>query len=250
MKKIFFASDAHLGARANEDGRSVEKRLVRWLDSIKTEASAVWFLGDIFDYWYEYKYVVPKGHVRFLGKVAELADSGVDIHFFIGNHDIWMFDYLEKEIGATIHRDTLIVDLMGKRFFLGHGDEIDKSKLSFCFLRKLFRSKVCQWLYGGIHPRWTMGFALGWSLKSRKKGTQKPIEYSGEANDYMVQFAKQHMQQDPSINFYIFGHQHIMLDLMLSRTTRIAILGDWIQYFSYGVWDGENFCLEQFEVEA
>ena len=123
--KIYFASDAHLGARFHKDPLAIEKKLVRWLDSIKEDASAIWFLGDMFDYWYEYKYVVPKGHVRFLGKLAELSDRGIEIHIFIGNHDIWMFDYLQKEIGVIIHRDTLTIDLLGKRFFLGHGDEVD-----------------------------------------------------------------------------------------------------------------------------
>lgn len=131
---------------------------------------AIYFLGDMFDYWYEYKYVVPKGFVRFLGKLAELSDNGVEIHIFIGNHDIWMFDYLPKEIGAIIHRDVLTVDLLGKRFFLGHGDEVDYRSKAFRFLRTLFRNKFCQWLYAGIHPRWTFGFALGWSLSSRKSG--------------------------------------------------------------------------------
>lgn len=169
-QKIYFASDAHLGARFHKDPLAVEKRLVRWLDSIKDEAMAIYFLGDMFDYWYEYKYVVPKGFVRFLGKLAELSDNGVEIHIFIGNHDIWMFDYLPKEIGAIIHRDVLTVDLLGKRFFLGHGDEVDYRSKAFRFLRTLFRNKFCQWLYAGIHPRWTFGFALGWSLSSRKSG--------------------------------------------------------------------------------
>ena len=132
-KKIYFASDAHLGARFHKDPLAVEKRLVRWLDSIKDEAMAIYFLGDMFDYWYEYKYVVPKGFVRFLGKLAELSDNGVEIHIFIGNHDIWMFDYLPKEIGAIIHRDVLTVDLLGKRFFLGHGDEVDYRRHSVSF---------------------------------------------------------------------------------------------------------------------
>lgn len=160
-KKIYFASDAHLGARFHKDPLAVEKKLVRWLDSIKENALAVYFLGDIFDYWYEYKYVVPKGFTRFLGKLAELADSGVEIHIFIGNHDIWMFDYLPNEIGAIIHRDVLTTDLLGKRFFLGHGDEVDYRSKAFRFIRAVFRNKFCQWLYAGIHPRWTFGFALG-----------------------------------------------------------------------------------------
>ena len=218
--KIYFASDAHLGARFHKDPLAIEKKLVRWLDSIKEDASAIWFLGDLFDYWYEYKYVVPKGHVRFLGKLAELADRGIEIHIFIGNHDIWMFDYLPKEIGAII--------------------------------RAIFRNKFCQWLYAGIHPRWTFGFALGWSLNSRKSGLEKQEakKYQGEDAEYMVVFAKEYLKTHPDINFFIFGHRHIMLDLMLSRTSRILIAGDWMQFFSYIVWDGENLYMDQFLEET
>lgn len=249
-RKIYFASDAHLGARFHKDPLAVEKRLVRWLDSIKDEAAEVWFLGDIFDYWYEYKYVVPKGFTRFLGKVAELSDNGVDIHFFIGNHDIWMFDYLPREVGATIHREPLTIDLLGKRFFLAHGDEVDNRSLSFRFIRALFRNRFCQWLYAAIHPRWTFGFALGWSHNSRKSGLKKQEqqEYQGEAAEYLIVFAKEYLQTHPDINFFIFGHRHIMLDLMLSRTSRLLVAGDWMRYFSYIEWDGENLSLNQFEV--
>ncbi len=254
-KKIYFASDAHLGARFHRDPLAVEKRLVRWLDGIKEEAQAIWFLGDMFDYWYEYKYVVPKGHTRFLGKLAELADSGVEIHIFIGNHDIWMFDYLPSEIGAVIHREPLTVDLLGKRFFLAHGDEVDYRSRTFRVIRSIFRNRFCQWLYSGIHPRWTFGFALGWSLSSRKSGLKKKEEeiaatgYKGEAGEYLIAFAKSYLATHPDINFFIFGHRHIMLDLMLSRTSRVLIAGDWMQYFSYIEWDGQNLRLDQFEAE-
>ena len=249
-KNIYFASDAHLGARFHKDPLAVEKKLVRWLDHIKEDAQAIYFLGDMFDYWYEFKYVVPKGFVRFFGKLAELSDNGIEIHFFIGNHDIWMFDYLPKEIGATIHRDVLTVDLLGKRFFLGHGDEVDYRSKSFRFIRSLFRNKFCQWLYAGIHPRWSFGFALGWSLSSRKSGLKNEVAgYQGENKEYLVQFAKEYLQSHPDINFFIFGHRHIMLDLMLSRTSRILITGDWMQHFSYIVWDGEALFLDQFEAE-
>ena len=249
--KIYFASDAHLGARFHEDPIAIERKLVRWLDSIKADAKAVWFLGDMFDYWYEYKYVVPKGFTRFLGKLAELSDNGVEIHIFIGNHDVWMFDYLPAEIGATIHREPLTIDLDGKRFFLAHGDEVDNRSRSFQLIRWIFRNRVCQILYSTIHPRWTFGFALGWSLSSRKKGLKKMEEtvYKGESSEYLVQFAKSYLETHPDINFFIFGHRHIMLDLMLSRTSRILIAGDWMQYFSYIVWDGENLFLDQFEAE-
>lgn len=168
-KKIFFASDAHLGARFHKDPLAIEKKLVRWLDSIKDEAMAIYFLGDMFDYWYEYKYVVPKGFIRFLGKLAELSDSGVEIHIFIGNHDIWMFDYLPNEIGAIIHRDVLITDLLGKRFFLGHGDEVDYRSKAFRFIRALFRNKFCQWLYGRIHPAGLSALHYGCLACSQQK---------------------------------------------------------------------------------
>lgn len=248
--KIYFAADAHLGARFHKDPLAVEKKLVRWMDSIKYDAIAVYFLGDMFDYWYEYKYVVPKGFVRFLGKMAELSDMGVEIHLFLGNHDIWMFDYLPKEIGAIIHRDVLTVDLLGKRFFLGHGDEVDYRSKMFRFMRASFRNRFCQWLYAGIHPRWTFGFALGWSLSSRKTGLEmQSHEYQGEAGEYLVSFAKDYLKTHPDINFFIFGHRHIMLDLMLTKTARILIAGDWMQYFSYIEWDGSSLNMKQFEEE-
>ncbi len=249
--KIYFASDAHLGARFHSDPRAVEKKLVRWLNSIKDDAKELWLLGDMFDYWYEYKYVVPKGFTRFLGKLAELSDEGVEIHIFIGNHDIWMFDYLPQEIGAIIHREPLTIDLLGKRFFLAHGDEVDYRSKAFQLMRKIFRNRFCQFLYGGIHPRWTFGFALSWSLSSRKKGLkkEKTKTYQGEASEYLVTFAKDYLKTHPDINFFIFGHRHIMLDLMLSRTSRILIAGDWMQYFSYIVWDGECLYMDQFETD-
>lgn len=248
-QKIYFASDAHLGARFHKDPLEVEKKLVRWLDSIKHDAGALWLLGDIFDYWYEYKYVVPKGFVRFLGKLAELSDAGVEIHIFIGNHDIWMFDYLPKEIGAIIHREPLTINLLGKTFFLAHGDEVDNRSRSFQLLRKVFRNRFCQRLYAAIHPRWTFGFALGWSLNSRKSGLEKKknAAYEGEEAEYLVNFAKEYLQTHPEINFFLFGHRHILLDLMLSRTSRVLVIGDWMTLFSYVEWDGNELALKLFE---
>lgn len=248
-KKIYFASDIHLGARFHEDSLAVEKRFVRWLDSIKSSAQAIYLLGDIFDYWFEYKYVVPRGYTRFLGKLAELSDSGIEIHLFIGNHDIWMFDYLPQEIGAIIHREPLTVDLLGKRFFLGHGDEVDNRSRSFQFLRKIFHSKICQRLYGSIHPRWSFGIAYGFSHSSRKAGLKRPENQVGvdESSEYLAAFAKEYLKTHPDINFFIFGHRHVMYDLMLTKSSRLLIAGDWIQFFSYIEWDGEEMRLEEFE---
>lgn len=248
-KKIYFISDAHLGARFHEDSLAIEKKLVRWLDTIKADASAIWLLGDLFDYWFEYKYVVPKGYVRFLGKLAELSDSGIEIHIFIGNHDIWMFDYLPKEVGAIIHREPLTIDLSGKKFFLAHGDEVDNRSWSFRLLRKIFRNRICQWLYSGIHPRWTFGLAMGWSLNSRKSGIKKEEEakYEGEEAEYLVCFAKEYLKTHPDIHFFLFGHRHILLDLMLSHSSRILVIGDWMTLFSYVEWDGNELAIKLFE---
>lgn len=247
--KIFFASDAHLGSRYIADPLGTEKKLVRWMDSIKQEAKAIYFLGDMFDYWYEYKFVVPRGYVRFLGKLAELVDDGIEIHLFIGNHDIWMFSYLQQEIGVQVHQGPLIIDLLGKRFFLAHGDEVGEQSLGFRFIRAMFRNKFCQWLYSAIHPRWTFGFALGWSLDSRKKGVEKLEEqhYQGESGEYLVRFANEYLQTHPDINFFIFGHRHILLDKPLSPTCRMLIGGDWMRFFSYIEWDGKELVLKQFE---
>jgi UDP-2,3-diacylglucosamine hydrolase len=244
-KKIYFVSDAHLGARFHQDTLAVEKKLVSWLERIRSRALAVYFLGDMFDYWFEYRYVVPKGYVRFLGKLAELSDQGIEIHLFTGNHDIWMFDYLPKEIGAVIHRDVLTVDLLGRRFFLGHGDEADYRSRMFRFLRSAFRNRICQRLYAGIHPRWTSGFALRCSLSSRESGLKR--DGCGEDPEYLVSFAKAYLKTHPDIHFFIFGHCHILLDLMLSRTSRLLIAGDWMQLFSYIEWDGQQLSLLRFD---
>ena len=242
-KKIYFAADAHLGARFHCDPQAVEKKLVRWLDSIKDDAIAIYFLGDMFDYWYDYKYVAPRGFVRFLGKLAELSDAGVEIHLFTGNHDIWMFDYLPKEIGVIIHRDVLTLDLLGKHFFLGHGDEVDNRSRRFRFLRAFFRNPVCQGLYAGIHPRWTFGFALGWSLNSRKDGLKKEGD---ESYGYLTTFANDYLKTHPDVDYFIFGHLHIMLDEQLSPASRLLIVGDWMKYFSYVEWDGQSLSLLQY----
>ena len=246
-KKIYFAADAHLGNRYMDHPVEAEKKLVRWLDSIKDDAQAIWFLGDMFDYWFEYKYVVPKGHVRFFGKLAELSDMGIEIHLMIGNHDIWMFDYLPKEIGAVIHQGPLTVDLLGARFLLAHGDEVGKQKFTFRFLQVMFRNKVCQFLYAAIHPRWTFGFAKGWSLRSRKKGLPKLPADPEEATGYLIDFATAYAQTHPDIRYFIFGHRHTLLDMAISPDARILVAGDWMRHFSYIQWDGSTLSLKLFK---
>ena len=247
MKNVYFLSHAHLGSRAIPHSRTQERRLVNFLDGIKHKAAAVYLLGDMFDFWYEFKLVVPKGFTRFLGKLSELTDLGVEVHYFIGNHDIWCGDYLEKECGVILHRRPLTCEIYGKEFYLAHGDGLGDSDWKFKMLRMMFHSQTLQRLFSMLHPRWSIDLGLNWAKHSRLKreGGREP-EYQGEDKERLVLFSKSYLKEHPSINYFMFGHRHVMLDLMLSRTARITILGDWINYFSYAVFDGENMFLEQY----
>lgn len=245
--RIYFASDAHLGLNVLEDPLGAERRLVRWLDSIKADAMALYLLGDMFDYWFEYKYVVPKGFTRFLGKIAEMSDAGIDIHIFIGNHDIWMFDYFEKELGATVEREAKEVVLLGSKFYLVHGDGVGDPSLSFRFMRAFFRNKICQQLYKGIHPWFTVPLGQCWSRHSRMSKLGKESEkFRGLDNEYMVQFAKKHAEHS-DVQYYMFGHRHIVLDTEIADGKRILIIGDWLCNFSYAVFDGNKLEIKKFE---
>lgn len=247
MKNVYFLSDAHLGSRAIAHGRTQERRLVRFLDSIKHKASAVYLLGDIFDFWYEYKMVVPKGYTRFLGKISELTDLGVEVHFFAGNHDLWCGDYLEKECGMVLHREPLTVELGDKVFMMAHGDGLGDPDRKFKLLRAVFHNRLCQILFSAIHPRWAMNLGMNWARHSRLKHERAgEPSYMGEDKEYLVLYAKEYLKTHPDINYFLFGHRHIELDLMLTREARILILGDWITQFTYAVFDGEHLFMENY----
>lgn len=244
----YFISDLHLGA-SYLDTRQSEQKVIDWLNSIKSSAKRLIFLGDILDYWYEYRHVVPRGYIRFFGKLAELSDSGIEIHWFTGNHDIWIFDYLPAELGITLHRTNEVFDIDGHSFFLSHGDEVGERKWSFRFIQWLFRNKVAQWCYSWIHPDLTMILAHKWSSSSRKKNNQKGEKhFRGEKHEPLVRFAKEYIKNN-NVEYLIFGHRHILLDLMLTRNNRMVILGDWIKHFSYASFDGENLWIDLFEPE-
>ena len=206
-KNVYFLSDAHLGSWAIEHARTQERRLVRFLDSIKEKASAVYLLGDMFDFWNEYRYVVPKGYTRFLGKLSELTDMGVEVHYFTGNHDIWTYGYLEQECGMIVHREPITTEIYGKVFYLAHGDGLGDPDAKFKFLRRMFHNRTCQILLNSFHPRWGMSLGLNWAK---------------------------------------YGHRHIELDLTLSRKARMMIIGDWITQFTYVVYDGDHIFLEEY----
>lgn len=273
-KNIYFLSDLHLGSishyKKSETNNSrtsssviergipntkssynpeheIERKLCRWFDSVKHNAKEIYLLGDIFDFWFEYKTVVPRGFTRFLGKVSEMTDMGITIHFFIGNHDIWLSDYLEKECGVIVHTEPLVRDIAGKKFFLAHGDGLGDNSKSFKIIRSIFHSKFCRKLFANIHPRWAVTFAHKWSNHSRETGGLE--NYLGEDKEHLVLFAKKHLQIAPTINYFIFGHRHILLDLKIAPESRVIILGDWITYYSYAVFDGNELTLEIFEEE-
>ena len=247
MKNVYFLSDAHLGSRAIEHGRTQERRLVNFLDSIKHKASAVYLLGDMFDFWYEFKLVAPKGYTRFLGKISELTDLGVEVHFFTGNHDIWCGDYLEKECGVVLHRQPLTTEIYGRIFYLAHGDGLGDPDRKFKFLRAIFHSRTLQTLFSTIHPRWSVELGLSWAKHSRLKRVDgREPEYMGEQDEPLIRYTKEYMKLHPSVNFFIYGHRHIELDLLLTSQTRLLILGDWIHSFTYAVFDGKNLFLENY----
>ncbi len=252
--KTFFASDLHLGSPYHDDPREAERLFVRWLHSIEPEAKRLILVGDIFDYWYEYRQVVPRGFTRTIGLLGEMADEGVEIHFFTGNHDIWISDYLPTEIGCTLHREATSMELEGHRFFIAHGDEYAPSR-AYAVTRAIFHSRVCQFFYG-LLPAWlTIPFAQGWARRSRERGLRKsrrlPQPEIGE--EYLVRYAEADARErggegGEAPEYYLFGHRHRMADHPVGDHSRVILLGDWIKYHSYAVWDGETLTLKRYQV--
>jgi len=246
--KTYFVSDAHLGSFVFNDSLEREKRLVRWLDSIRKEAKALYLLGDIFDFWFEYKKAVPRGFTRFLGKLAELSDNGMEIHYFIGNHDIWIDDYLPEEIGLILHKTPFVAEIDGKTFYIAHGDGLGDCSLSFKLIRGVFHNRTCQILFRSLlHPDLGIGLAHVWARHSRRKEQKHSKPYFGEEKENLVLYSKSYLQTHPEIDYFIFGHRHIPLDMPISPESRIMIIGDWLQCYSYAVFDGKGLTLKQFE---
>ena len=221
-----------------------EKLFVQWLDEIKNDAEAIYLVGDIFDFWFEYKKVVPKGYVRLLGKLAEISDSGIPIHIFTGNHDMWLFDYLEDEINAHIYREPTGVSLKGKRFFIGHGDGLGPGDNGYKLIKKIFKNKLCQWLFERIHPNLGISIAQYWSKKSRIANGEKDESYYGE-KEWLTQFCKQKMKTI-EVDYFIFGHRHLPLEVDLGNNTTYINLGEWVNYNSYAVFDGKKLELKRY----
>ena len=247
-KKIYFLSDFHLGAPDHASSLEREKKIVKFLDQIKRDALQIFILGDLFDFWYEYKRVVPKGFVRILGKLAEITDSGIPIHFFVGNHDMWMKDYFEKEIGIKVYHHPTEFDLNGKKFFLGHGDGLGPGDKKYKFIKKVFRNKFSQWLFGVFHPGFGIGVADYFSAKSRAATGKTDEQFLGDDKEWLIIFSREKLKKK-HYDYFIFGHRHLPLDFRLNNNdsedaTRYINLGDWIKYNSYAVFDGEKVDLK------
>ncbi|MDQ7947470.1 MAG: UDP-2,3-diacylglucosamine diphosphatase [Pedobacter sp.] len=243
-KNIYFASDFHLGAPNYEESRNREKLVVEWLDSIMPTCSELYLMGDIFDFWFEYREVIPKGFVRLQGKLAEMSDKGIRLFFFKGNHDMWVKDYFTKEMGITIISDELIITRNGKRFFLHHGDGLGPGDQKYKFLRRFFRNPFCQWLFSILPPKIGLFIANGWSSKSRVASNAKEV-FLGEENEWLAIFAKERLQKE-HFDYFIFGHRHLPLDIQLASNSRYVNIGEWINYHSYAVFDGEELKLAYF----
>ncbi len=249
--KTYFVSDTHLGSLAFTNNRQNELKLVRWLDSIKQDCEALYLMGDMIDFWFEYKHVVPKGFVRFFGKLAEFTDSGIPVYWFIGNHDIWLFSYVQHELGVKVMKGTVETTLHGKKVILAHGDGLGDPSVTFRLLRSIFHNKTCQRLFRMVNPYFGLGFGLQWAKHSRLKRGPGPEIYMGEEKEHLVQYAKQDaiLRGKEAPDYYIFGHRHILLDLSISVKTRVIILGEWFYHYSYGVLDDNGFELFTFDEE-
>jgi UDP-2,3-diacylglucosamine hydrolase len=248
QKKIYFASDFHLGAPNYEDSLVREKKIIRWLDSIKDDAAEIYLLGDVFDFWFEYKRTIPKGFVRIQGKIAELTDAGIPVHWFIGNHDMWIFDYIPKELGVQMHRTEITKEYFGKKLYIGHGDGLGPGDRSYKFIKKVFRNRVCQWMFARFHPNFGIGLANFSSRKSRAATGSSDAEFYGDDKEMLVQFCKSILSKE-HFDYFIFGHRHLPLDIELNEKSSYINLGDWINYNSYGVLDDRGFELRYFEKE-
>lgn len=245
-KKIYFASDFHLGIPNHEKSLAREKLIVKWLDEVKNDAQEIYLMGDMFDFWFEYKYTVPKGYTRFIGKLAEISDSGIPITFFTGNHDMWMFDYFEKELGVKIYRKPITRTYNGKKFYLGHGDGLGPGDYGYKFIKKVFANPFCQWMFARLHPNFAMGMGNFWSRKSRLANGPKDEKFTGEENEWLVVYSKEILKKE-HFDYLVFGHRHLPLDIKLSNNSRYINLGEWINYNSYAVFDGTNLELRNFK---
>jgi len=245
-KKIYFSSDNHLGAPTPEESLPREKKFVAWLDEVKHDAAAIFLLGDLFDFWFEYKTVVPKGFVRVLGKLAEISDSGIPIHFFVGNHDLWMRDYFEKELQIATYRDSKEFIFNDKVFLLGHGDGKGPGDKGYKRMKKVFTNPIFRWLFRWFHPELGMRLAQYLSVKNKIISGDEDKKFLGDENEWLAQYAKRKLETK-HYDYFVFGHRHLPMEIKVGENSTYHNLGDWITHYTYGVFDGNKFELKKYE---
>jgi UDP-2,3-diacylglucosamine hydrolase len=243
-KNIYFASDFHLGVPDAKSSLEREKRIVAWMDRILPDTQELYLLGDVFDFWFEYRTVVPRGHVRLLAAIARFTDAGIPVHYFTGNHDMWTFDYLEKELGVNIHRKPKEAEYNGKKFYIGHGDGLGPGDYGYKFIKKVFASPVSQWLFARLHPNLGIGVANFFSRRSRIATGNTDETFLGEEKEWLVLHSRE-LLAGKHYDYLVFGHRHLPLDVTLNGTSRYINIGDWMKYDSYGVFDGKEMRLVQ-----
>jgi UDP-2,3-diacylglucosamine hydrolase len=243
-KKIYFASDFHLGVPDEKSSSEREAKIVRWLTEIENDAEEIFLVGDIFDFWFEYKRAIPKGFVRLQGKLASICDKGIPVHVFIGNHDMWMFDYLPKELGIKLYQEPVERVFNEKKFFIGHGDGLGPGDHSYKFIKKVFRNKISQWFFARLHPNFGIGIANYFSRRSRNK-TKHEAHYLGDEKEFLVQYIKDTLKLKP-YDYFVFGHRHLPIDMKIDNA-RYINLGDWIKYNTYAVFDGVKLEMKVYE---
>ncbi len=242
-KKVYFLSDFHLGAPDYPRSLVREKKIVSFLQRAKQDAACIFVVGDMFDFWFEYKTVVPRGYTRIFGTLADITDSGIAVYFFVGNHDMWMSGYFEQELNIPVYHKPEVFTFNGKKFLVGHGDGLGPGDHRYKFLKKIFRSRLCQWLFGVLHPSIGIGLANYFSRKSREATGEQDQHFLGEDKEWLIIYSKEQLQKE-HFDFFIFGHRHLPLDFPLTPQSRYINLGDWIRYFSYAVFDGQDLSLK------
>ena len=244
-KKIYFASDNHLGAPTKDASAPREKKFVAWLDDIKQDAAAIFLLGDLFDFWFEYKTVIPKGFTRTLGKLAEISDSGIPVYFFVGNHDLWMDDYFKTELNIPVYHQPEEFVLNNKTFFIGHGDGLGPADKGYKRMKKVFTHPFFKWLFRWVHPDVGMRIAQYLSVKNKLISGDDDAKFLGEENEWLAQYSQKKLEEKHR-DFFIFGHRHLPLEIELNPSSKYINLGDWIGYYTYGVFDGDKMELKKY----
>lgn len=245
-KKIYFASDQHFGAPTSEKSKIRELKFVKWLDSIKEDAEVIFLLGDLFDFWFEYKKAVPKGFVRVLGKLAELRDNGIQIHFFVGNHDLWMRDYFENELNIPVYYKPTEFTFNNKIFLIGHGDGLGPGDKAYKRMKKVFTNPISKWFYRWLHPDIGIRLAQYLSVKNKLISGEEDVKYLGDDNEWLVQYCKKKLE-DKHYDYFLFGHRHLPMELEFSKNSKYINTGDWISYFTYAVFEENQLKLKEYK---